>query len=99
LLWVDTTGPATGSCFYRALLQSPPTNMVFIPANTFVMGSPTNELHRQPNEGLQTTVTLSRGFWIGKYEVTQGDYLSVMNTNPSFFPGDLSRPISSVSWP
>src|SRR5262249_20945284 len=24
--------------------------------------------------------------------------LSVMNTNPSLFPGDLSRPVSSVSW-
>lgn len=85
--------------FYRALLQSPPTNMVFIPPNTFTMGSPTNELHRQPDEGPQTTVTLTRGFWIGKYEVTQGEYFSVMNTNPSSFPGDLSRPVSSVSWP
>jgi len=43
-------------------------------------------------------VTLSRGFWIGKYEVTQGEFLAVMGTNPSFFPGDLTRPVSSVSW-
>jgi len=85
--------------FYRAVLQAPPTNMVFIPANTFIMGSPANELHRDVNEGPQTTVTLTHGYWIGKYEVTQGEYLSVMATNPSFFPGDLSRPISSVSWP
>ena len=85
--------------FYRALLQTPQTNMVFIPPNTFTMGSPINELHRQTNEGPQTIVTLTRGFWIGKYEVTQGEYLSLMSTNPSQFPGDLSRPISSVSWP
>ena len=85
--------------FYRALLQTPPTNMVFVAPNTFSMGSPANELHRQANEGPQTTVTLSHGFWIGKYEVTQGEYLSLLNTNPSFFPGDLSRPISSVGWP
>jgi len=84
--------------FYRALFQSPPTNMVFISPNTFRMGSPTNEQDRSINEGPQTTVTLSRGFWIGKYEVTQAEYLSVMNTNPSVFPGDLSRPVSSVSW-
>ena len=32
--------------FYRALLQVPPANMVFIPPNTFTMGSPTNELDR-----------------------------------------------------
>ena len=30
--------------------------------------------------------------------MTQGEYLSIMNTNPSDFPGDLSRPVSSVSW-
>ena len=73
--------------------------MVFIPPNTFTMGSPTNEVDRNANEGPQTTVTLSRGFWIGKYEVTQGEYLDVTGTNPSEFPGDLSRPVSSVSWP
>ena len=84
--------------FYR-VLQSPTTDMVFIPPNTFTMGSPTSELHRQTNEGPQTVVTLTRGFWIGKYEVTQVEYLSVMNTNPSAFPGDLSGPVSSVSWP
>jgi formylglycine-generating enzyme required for sulfatase activity len=72
--------------------------MVFIPPNTFTMGSPTNEQDRSINEGPQTTVILSRGFWIGKYEVTQGEYLSVVNTNPSPFPGDLSRPVSNVSW-
>ena len=72
--------------------------MIFIPANTFTMGSPITEQHRNANEGPQTIVTLTHGFWIGKYEVTQGEYVSIMSTNPSFFPGDLSRPISSVSW-
>jgi formylglycine-generating enzyme required for sulfatase activity len=44
-------------------------------------------------------VTLTRGFWIGKYEVTQEEYLGVTGVNPSQFPGDLSRPVSSTSWP
>ena len=95
----DATANSSPHKFYRVLLQSPAANMVFIPPNTFTMGSPTNEQDRGSDEGPQTTVTLSRGFWIGKYEVTQGEYLSLMNTNPSFFPGDLSRPVSSVSWP
>ncbi|HEY0549105.1 MAG TPA: formylglycine-generating enzyme family protein [Verrucomicrobiae bacterium] len=85
--------------FYRAVLMGAPTNMVFVPANTFTMGSPNTEQDRNVNEGPQTEVTLTRGFWIGKYEVTQGEYFSVMNTNPSVFLGDLSRPVSSVSWP
>jgi formylglycine-generating enzyme required for sulfatase activity len=96
--FVDAASRDFPQRYYRALRQNPPENMVFIPPNTFTMGSPTNELHRQPNEGPQTVVTLTHGFWIGKFEVTQGEYVSVMNTNPSFFPGDLSRPVSSVSW-
>ena len=84
--------------FYRALVQSSPTNMVFIPPGNFTMGSPTNESGRDTNESPQTAVSISRGFWIGKYEVTEGEYLSVMNTNPSAFPGDLTRSVSSVSW-
>jgi formylglycine-generating enzyme required for sulfatase activity len=95
----DVTSSASPQKFYRAQLQNPPANMVFIAPNTFIMGSPTNELHRQANEGPQTTVTLTRGFWIGKYEVTQEEYLGVTGVNPSQFPGDLSRPVSSMSWP
>src|SRR5262249_46853293 len=72
--------------FYRARLLTPPTDMVFISPGTFMMGSPTNDLDSNINERPQTQVTLSRGFWIGKYEVTQQEYLSVMNTNPSVFP-------------
>jgi formylglycine-generating enzyme required for sulfatase activity len=97
-LFVDTTAPATGSRFYRALLQNPPTNMVFIPPNTFSQGTPTNEVNRSADEGPQTTVTISHGFWMGKYEVTQGEYLAVIGSNPSGFPGNLNRPVESVSW-
>src|SRR5262249_49383971 len=32
------------------------------------------------------------------YEVTQGEYLSLMNTNPSYFTNNLNRPVDSVSW-
>jgi formylglycine-generating enzyme required for sulfatase activity len=98
MLFVDTSAPATGSRFYRALLQDPPTNMVFIPPNTFTMGSPSNDPGRTIFEGPQARVTLTRGFWIGKFEVTQGEYLAVTGENPSNFPGDLRRPISSVNW-
>ena len=97
-LFVDATALAPTSRFYRALLQTPPTNGVFIPPNTFTLGSPTNEVGRMSDEGPQTIVTLSRGFWIAKYLVTQGDYQAVIGANPSGFPGDLSRPVESVTW-
>jgi formylglycine-generating enzyme required for sulfatase activity len=98
-LFVDTTGPIEGHRVYRAVEHPEPPNMVFVPVTTFLMGSPIAELYRNTNEGPQTLVTLSRSFWIGRYEVTQGEYLQVTGTNPSVFPGDLTRPVSNVSWP
>src|SRR5437016_562667 len=67
------------------------------------MGIPTNELERNTNE-TQHTVALSKGLYVGKTLVTQGAYLSLLNTNPSYFTTnngstlDLSRPVERVSW-
>jgi formylglycine-generating enzyme required for sulfatase activity len=102
-LWVDTTCPAMGRRFYRVLevvTTLAPTNMVWIAPGTFVMGSPTNEALRE-SFGLdesQHVVTISQGFWMGKYLVTQGDYQTLVGRNPSYFTGDLNRPVEQVSW-
>lgn len=61
--------------------------MVFIPPGKIMMGSPATEAARWDDEGPQTPVTISRGFWMGRFEVTQGEYLSLMATNPSYFNG------------
>jgi hypothetical protein len=42
--------------------------------------------------------TVSRGFWMGKYDVTRGEYEAVMGSNPSQFTGDPNRPVESVPW-
>ena len=106
-LWVDKSTPATGRRFYRAVAMEAPENMVFIPPGTFRMGSPTNEGTLSGSGQLQMHVIISRGFWMGKHEVTQGEYLKVMGYNPSWFNGvrgqidygsDLSRPVEWVSW-
>jgi formylglycine-generating enzyme required for sulfatase activity len=97
-LWADKSTPATGQRFYRAGVFTAPTNLVFIPPGTFRMGSPTNEVDRLDWEGPQTAVTISRGFWMGKYEVTQGEYLAVTGSNPSYFTGDTNLPVEQVSW-
>jgi formylglycine-generating enzyme required for sulfatase activity len=99
VFFLDTTAPHSPQKFYRAQpLPSPPANLVFVPANTFLLGSPTNEVGHRADESPQTVVRLSRGYWIGKYEVTQRDYLAVTGENPSGFPGDLDRPVESVSF-
>jgi formylglycine-generating enzyme required for sulfatase activity len=75
-----------------------PPALTWIPCGTFTMGSPPSEPARQPNEGPQTLVTLTSGFWLGTHEVTQGEFLDVMGSNPSAFPGDLTRPVERVNW-
>jgi formylglycine-generating enzyme required for sulfatase activity len=69
--------------------------MVFVKGGTFTMGSPTNEAKRGIDE-TQHQVTLS-DFQIGKYEVTQKQWTSIMGSNPSNFKGD-NLPVEQVSW-
>jgi formylglycine-generating enzyme required for sulfatase activity len=97
-LWADKSAPATGQRFYRAVQTGAPTNMVFIPPGTFRMGSPPDEVDRRSDEGPQTAVTISRGYWMGKYEVTQWEYQAVVGSNPSAYTGDTNRPVEQVSW-
>jgi formylglycine-generating enzyme required for sulfatase activity len=97
-LWADKSVPATGRRFYRAALFTAPTNMAFVPPGTFRMGSPVNETDRFANEGPQTAVTISRGFWMGEYEVAQGEYQALIGSNPSHFTGDPNRPVEQVTW-
>ena len=70
--------------------------LVKIPAGTFMMGSPENELGRDNDEKLHQ-VTLSKDYWLGKYQVTQAQWKAVMYNNPSEFKGD-NRPVENVSW-
>lgn len=82
-----------------------PLRMMLIPAGSFLMGSPENELERQVNEGPQHEVTLSQ-FFLAKYPVTQAQWRVVaampqvkreLKLDPSHFKGD-DRPVESVSW-
>jgi formylglycine-generating enzyme required for sulfatase activity len=78
---------------------TPGLTMVWIKPGTFVMGSPTGEVdHFDYYEGPQTVVTLTRGFWMGQHLVTQGEYVTAVGSNPSFFTGDLNLPVESVAW-
>ena len=102
--WYDRISPPWAWRFYRAVLlgagsrPTPGPRFVWLPAGAFTMGSPASEVDRQSDEGPQTRVTLTRGFFLGRYEVTQGEYLSVIGSNPSHFTGDTNRPVEQVSW-
>ena len=58
--------------------------LCWCPPGRFRMGSPRNEPERRPGEN-QVEVTLSKGFWIGKYEVTQGQWKRVVGEFPGKF--------------
>ncbi len=96
-LWIDESAVANARRFYRAVEMKASTNMVFIPPGTFRMGSPTNEAGRFQDEGPETSVILSRGFWMGKYEVTQGDFSGIMGFNPSYTKG-TNNPVENTTW-
>ncbi len=71
-------------------------DMIWIEPGTFTMGSPEDELGRRDDE-MQHQVTLTSGYWLGQYEVTQAQYQTIMGTNPSYFKGD-DLPVEQVSW-
>lgn len=101
--WVEVSAGAAKAKSDRAVLTvtsgtPAPSGMVWIPPGTFTMGSPSSERNRGSDEGPQTVVTISRGFWLGKYEVTQREYLAVTGSNPSLFKVDLDRPVEQVRW-
>jgi len=75
-----------------------PMELVYIPAGTFWMGSPADERGRGDNEDLHE-VTLTRGYYLGRTEVTQGQWEAVMGENPAsgYGEGD-DYPVYRVSW-
>jgi formylglycine-generating enzyme required for sulfatase activity len=62
---------------------------VLVPAGTYSIGA------HGAHQGRQ--VTISQPFYLGKYPVTQAQWLAIMGTNPSRFPGE-DHPVESVSW-
>ncbi len=68
--------------------------MLLVPPGTFVMGEAgwAEPVH---------SVTLTQAFYMGRYEVTQGQWVARMGSNPSYFQGysdSANRPVEQVSW-
>ena len=69
---------------------------VRIPTGTFMMGSPESEEGRGRDE-TQHEVTITKSYYMGKYEVTQEQWEGVMDYNPSITKG-ARLPVTGVSW-
>jgi formylglycine-generating enzyme required for sulfatase activity len=72
---------------------NPGIELVRIQPGSFMMGSANGKSDEKPVH----QVTIRQSFYMGKYEVTQGQWQSVMGNNPSNFKGD-NLPVETVSW-
>lgn len=89
-------GPKHGDTKKLVLPGGVTMEMIYVAPGSFTMGSLTSEDDHEGDE-TQHRVTLTKGFWLGKFEVTQAQWRSVMGTNPSNWKGD-NLPVESVSW-
>jgi formylglycine-generating enzyme required for sulfatase activity len=90
---------------WRVRDNSSGIEMLLVPPSTFqmgcIMGSDSYGCFGQ--ELPVHTVTLTNAYYLGRYEVTQAQWLAKMGSNPSFFKpptytADTSRPVETVSW-
>ena len=85
----NTASSSSGEIFKNSIGME----FVKIPSGSFMMGSENGESNEKPVH----KVTISTDFYMGKYEVTQSQWQSVMGNNPSNFIGD-NLPVGNVSW-
>lgn len=79
-----------------------PLEMVWIEPGTFMMGRYQDEQDSDSVEDPQHQVTLTQGFWMGKYELTKAQWTAVMGTTPwsglSYVLNDPDSPAVYISW-
>ncbi len=108
-----TTSKTNTSTIAPGTVRKNPIGMelVYIPPGEFMMGSTNAEVDDAlrncgkdckrewfTRETPKHKVTIKEGFWMGKYEVTQGEYTAVMGTNPSTFKNCDRCPVEKVTW-
>lgn len=99
-LWVEFKLPSPEVSNYYDYFFSPTEvtqRLRWIPAGSFVMGSPESEAGRWKDEGPQHPVTLTEGFWLFDTPVTQALWQAVMVDNPCRFQS-WCHPVEQVSW-
>jgi uncharacterized protein (TIGR02996 family) len=82
-------------CVPREALTLPggvPLVGAFVPPGAFLMGGTVEDEEKPVHR-----VTLTRGYFLGVYPVTQAQWAAVMGTKPSGFKG-RNRPVENVSW-
>ncbi len=75
---------------------------VWIEPGNLRMGSPLSDSLRSPDEGPEHRVAITRGFYLGRYEITQGQWVKVMGTAPweghRLVRSDPRHPAVNITW-
>jgi len=87
---VRVSGPKSGKNWQIPTLG---LELAHISPGSFQMGCDDEWFEADPVH----TVRISQGYWMGKCEVTQQQYQSIMGSNPSSFKG-ASNPVEKISW-
>lgn len=95
--WAAAWGQDAFGFFSDFLVNDIRQRFRWIAPGSFLMGSPKNEVARDPDEILHP-VTLTRGFWLADTACTRALWQVVMDNNPSHFISDPDLPVKSVSW-
>ena len=88
---------------WRVRDNSSNIEMLLVPPGTFMMGCSPSKYWGCFDYSPLHQVTLTNAFYLGRYEVTQAQWLAEMGSNPSNFqgaqnPNAASRPVEQVSW-
>ena len=82
----------------KQITNSIDMKLVLIPAGEFLMGSPDSDTGAPNDEMPRHRVRITRPFYLGVTEVTQGQYRAVTGQSPSKFKGSDDLPVVGVSW-
>jgi formylglycine-generating enzyme required for sulfatase activity len=93
-LYLVLSGRTLGPQLPSSLTNSLGMQFALIPAGEFQMGSTIGDEDERPVH----TVRVSKPFYLGIHEVTQGQWETIMGSNPSTFKGDANRPVETISW-
>jgi len=106
----DTTGDGTGDSgdgdsVQLDALTVQGINLLAVPSGSFEMGCTAGQTDCLSNELPARQVSLTRSFWLGETDVTQGEWLALMGNNPSFHRTDgggddcgLDCPVELINW-
>jgi len=101
LVACDANSPKSGDNKKITLPDGTSMSFVYLPPGQFEMGSAADEQDRHGDEDPVRNVTISKGFYLGIYEVTQQQWFSIMKSNPSIFQQSedhMLKPVDWVSW-